>query len=204
MLPAFLALAAGYLLGSVPFAVLIARRHGVDILKVGSGNPGATNVRRTVGKGPGNLCFALDAAKGLVAAGWPLLAFSGGPGEAAALAGLVGALLGHSFSVFLRFRGGKGVATTLGGLLALMPLVLLVGVGVWLAVFFTTRYVSLASILLGLSLPLTAWLMGDALPLPFLLLAVFLAVVIILRHLSNLRCLLAGTEYRWEKPKPPA
>lgn len=198
-LPALAALAVGYLLGSIPFAVLIARRHGVDILKAGSGNPGATNVRRTLGKGPGNLCFALDALKGFVAAGGPVLLLAGTPAEIAGLAGLIGALLGHSFSVFLRFRGGKGVATTAGGLLALMPIVLVAGVVIWLITFYSTRYVSLASILMGLSLPITAWVLGDRLPVSYLALSAFLALVIVLRHRVNLQRLAAGTEHRWEK-----
>ena len=105
----------GYLLGSVNFAVLVAKRHGVDILKAGSGNPGATNVKRVIGKKAGNLVFALDALKGFVSAGWPfvagaLLVSRFGLGESTPtlmqLAGFFGALIGHCFSCFLGFKGG--------------------------------------------------------------------------------------------------
>src|SRR5687767_14281833 len=119
----------GYLLGSLPFGYLVARSKGVNIFEVGSKNPGATNVRRVLGSGPGNLVFFLDALKGAVATGWPrlyflwkALAFGNSASDAtdavsAAVAGLIGALLGHSFSCFTKFRGGKGVATATGGLL---------------------------------------------------------------------------------------
>lgn len=200
------ALTLGYLLGSVSFAVMVAKSRGVDIFKAGSGNPGATNVKRVLGAGAGNLVFFLDFLKGLIAGGWPLLLVPEVAGVAewaaqgAALAGVAGAILGHSFSVFLRFRGGKGVATTIGGLFAVMPLVILIGVAVWLAVFFTSRYVSLASIFLGLSLPVAAW----ALRQPALLgwFATGLAVLILVRHRANIRRLLDGTESRFERKNP--
>ena len=190
-----LAAVVGYLIGSVPFAVLIGRARGVDVLREGSRNPGATNVGRVVGRGAGNLCFALDAGKGVISAGWPLIAF--GSEEARlvfGIMGLVAAIVGHSFSVFSRFQGGKGVATTMGGLLALMPSTLLIGLCVWLAVYFATRYVSLASICFGLSLPLSGWLLGHQ--EAAMLLAIFIAVLILVRHRSNIGRLLAGTEHR--------
>ncbi|MGF1485008.1 MAG: glycerol-3-phosphate 1-O-acyltransferase PlsY [Opitutales bacterium] len=207
-----LALAVGYLLGSIPFAVWIARAKGVDIFKAGSGNPGATNVKRVLGKGPGNLCFALDCLKGLVAALWPVLVDWGQPlwelcasahAELCGIAGLVGAILGHSFSVFLRFRGGKGVAVTIGGVGALYTPVIAVGLLVWLGVFYTTRVVALGSVALALSLPLAnlaLWFVGAN----SLLLAdpgvashvvmVLLALLVVARHQSNLRRLRRGEE----------
>ncbi len=202
----------GYLLGSIPFAVILARARGVDIFKEGSGNPGATNVRRVLGKGPGNLCFALDCAKGLVAALWPAVvpytepSAVANPNEWAAIAGLVGAILGHSFSVFLRFRGGKGVAVTVGGVGALYTPVMAVAVLVWVAVFYSTRVVALASIALALALPvanLGLWFAGSN----SLLVAsgwashaimVLLALVIVLRHQSNLRRLREGKEHSFK------
>ncbi len=204
ILPLLSALVAGYLLGSLPFGVWVARAHGVDIFKVGSGNPGATNVKRSIGKKAGNLVFLLDFLKGVLAALWPLLpvlGFAGGElAERMAVAGMVGAIVGHSFSCFIGFRGGKGVATSLGGLLALSWPVALIGVGVWVAVFYTTRYVSLASILLAASLPLSSWLLHQTLFLTlfFCLLAVF----IIVRHRANIQRLLAGTESKFAKKKP--
>lgn len=187
----------GYLLGSVSFAVLVARSKGVDIFKVGSGNPGATNVKRALGSKLGNTVFALDALKGFVAAGWPLLVF-GAAGPRLAILGLLAAIIGHSYSVFLKFRGGKGVATSMGGLLAIMPLVLLAGLLVWLGVFYASRVVALASILFGISLPVTSWLLGDAGTARFLL-ALVLAVLIVLRHRSNILRLLKGEENAFRK-----
>ena len=147
----------GYIVGSIPFAVIIGIFHGVDILKQGSGNPGTTNVKRVIGKRAGYFCFLGDSTKGLFAAGWPQIpALEMGDPLRLAIVGLVAAVLGHSFSIFIGFRGGKGVATIIGGLVAIMTKVLLFSVVVWLIVFYTTRYVSLASILLGLSLPVLA------------------------------------------------
>ncbi|MGA2052433.1 MAG: glycerol-3-phosphate 1-O-acyltransferase PlsY [Opitutales bacterium] len=192
---------AGYVLGSVSFAVIIARRHGVDILKVGSGNPGATNVKRVLGRGPGNVVFVLDFLKGFVAAGWPVLAAAlqllsaGVPVDGMGLAGLAGAIAGHSCSMFLKFRGGKGVATAIGGLAALMPLVIGAGVVVWLVVFYVTRYVSLASILLGVALAPLAYAMHR--PAAQVVFCVLLGLVILVRHRSNIERLVKGTEHRF-------
>lgn len=193
-----LTIVAGYLLGAVSFAVIISRRYGVDILKEGSGNPGATNVKRVLGKKPGNLCFALDALKGVVAAGWPLLVYRNEEWAVTlGVLGLMAAIAGHSYSVFIGFKGGKGVATTVGGLLAVSPLVILIGALIWLLVFYTTRYVSLASICLGISLPLSAWLFRE--PLVVLLLTLLLALILVVRHRSNIVRLLKGTENRFQR-----
>lgn len=200
VLSILIVLAAGYLLGAISFATLIARRHGVDIFTAGSGNPGATNVKRVLGKKAGNLCFALDALKGYAAAGWPLLMWHGADyAITLGVVGLVGAILGHSFSVFIRFRGGKGVATTIGGLLAVSPVVILIGVVLWLAVFYSSRYVSLASIILGISLPVSAGLLVS--PPAVLVLTLLLAVMIVVRHRANIGRLLNGTEHRFERKR---
>jgi glycerol-3-phosphate acyltransferase PlsY len=203
MLWPLIALAFGYILGSVSFAVLVARRHGVDILKVGSGNPGATNVKRVIGKGPGNVVFALDFLKGFISAGWPMAAGHlnllppNAPIVWMGIAGLAGAILGHSFSMFLNFRGGKGVATTIGGLMALMPLVILGGLLVWVTLFFSTRYVSLASIAMGLVLMPIAVLLSE--PREKVGLCFALAILILVRHRANLKRLMDGTEHKFEK-----
>ena len=113
-------LLVGYLLGSIPVAVILAKRGGVDVYAVGSGNPGATNVLRYVGKGLGRIVFALDFLKGLIATWWfqvEFLVASPEDPEFLGLWGMVAAVIGHSFPVFARFRGGKGVATTMGALL---------------------------------------------------------------------------------------
>lgn len=188
---------AGYLIGAISFAVIIARSQGVDVFTVGSGNPGATNVKRALGKTWGNLTFALDALKGFVAAGWPLLAYGGD--NRLAVIGLIAAILGHSFSVFLKFRGGKGVATAIGGLLALMWPVLLIGLAVWLVSFYTSKVVALASILFALSLPVSTYFIyylknpQD----PRFYLGVILAVLIVVRHRSNIARMFSGKENRF-------
>jgi len=188
----------GYLLGAISFAVLVARSQGVDILKYGSGNPGATNVTRALGSKYGNIVFAGDALKGAIAAGWPMFVFGGDLGLKLGIIGLIAAIIGHSFSVFLKFKGGKGVATTMGGLVAIMPIVLLIGVAAWAAIYFTIRMVAIASILFAVSLPVSAYLLygaGD----PRLTLGVVLGVLIVLRHRSNIVRMLQGTENSFKK-----
>ena len=204
----------GYLLGSVNFAVLVAKKHGVDILKAGSGNPGATNVKRVLGKGPGNLVFALDALKGFVGTGLPylLIAVVVEPPDPArraeeqfllCIAGFVGTLLGHCCSCFLGFKGGKGVASTIGGLLVLLPVPIVIGAAIWGVVFALSRYVSLASIALGVSLPLSCWLLPLATSLKFgpaeFWFAAAIAAFNVWTHRSNIARLLAGTENRFVK-----
>ena len=188
----------GYIVGSLPFAVWIARAHQVDIFSAGSGNPGATNVKRVVGRGAGNLCFALDAIKGAVAALVPIALSSGG--DSAYLCGVIGllaAIVVHSFSVFIRFRGGKGVATTVGGMFALSPVVMFSGALVWVVVFYATGYVSVASIALGLTLPLASIAFG--LPVGLTLLSLALFALILFRHRANLRRLREGLEHCYRK-----
>jgi glycerol-3-phosphate acyltransferase PlsY len=201
----------GYLIGSVNFAVLVAKKHGVDILKEGSGNPGATNVKRVLGKGPGNLVFALDALKGFVGAGLPYLLLRINPNDlfineiffVVCVAGFIGTLLGHCFSCFLKFKGGKGVASTIGGLLVLLPIPILIGAAIWGLVFTLSRYVSLASIALGVSLPLSCWLLPLCTALKFgqseFWFAAAIAAFNLWTHRSNIGRLLAGTESRFAK-----
>lgn len=187
---------AGYLLGAISFAVLVARSQGVDIFQAGSGNPGATNVKRVLGARLGNIVFTLDALKGSIAALWPILVFGGETGLRLGILGLIAAIIGHSFSIFLKFRGGKGVATTMGGLLAIMPLVLLIGLAAWGLCFYVTRVVAIASILFALSLPVCTYFLypqGD----PRLTLGFVLGIVIIARHRSNIARLLQGRENKF-------
>ena len=150
-----------YLLGAIPFGLLIARANGVDIRAVGSGNIGATNVFRALGKGWGILAFACDALKGFIPASvFPFLAkmlwaFDGG-----AVLPLVGACLaiaGHNWSVYLRFKGGKGVATGVGALIGLAPMAAGVGLLTWALVFVAKRYVSLASIAAAIMVAGAVW-----------------------------------------------
>tara|TARA_B100001564_G_scaffold314208_1_gene288188 strand:- start:560 stop:1147 length:588 start_codon:yes stop_codon:yes gene_type:complete len=183
----------GYLLGAISFAVIIARSKGVDIFKEGSGNPGATNIKRILGKRWGNVVFALDALKGFTSAGLPLMVYDD---DRLAVIGLIAAILGHSFSVFLKFRGGKGVATTIGGLLALMCPALLIGLVVWLIIFYTKKVVGLASIFFAVSLPLSAYFIYGTED-PRFYLGVVLALFIVGRHRSNIIRMFSGKENKF-------
>lgn len=201
---------AGYVIGSTPFAVLIARGCGVDLQKQGSGNVGATNVGRTCGAAWGYLCFALDVLKGLLptlAAGWLLSGLGGeGPPSALAQAGWLaagcGCILGHVFSFYLRFRGGKGVATSLGVVLGVYPYFTwpgLAALGIWIAVTLASRYVSLGSVVAALAFgPVfvlaNLGLLAELWPLGAF--AAAMVALIVLRHRANLVRLVRGTENR--------
>ena len=205
----------GYLCGSIPFAMLIGRARGVDIRKIGSGNVGAANVTRSIGRWWGLLCLLLDALKGLVpvvAAGWHFGAL-GNPDPQAAiawrwLAVAAAAVLGHTFPVWLRFKGGKGVATGLGVLLGLWPLLTLptlASLATWILLAGLFGYVSLASVGAAVSLPIyllavATWRAQDATQLaPFLAITGLLAVLVIARHRGNLNRLCSGTEPKLAK-----
>lgn len=190
-----------YLLGAVPFGYLIARAKGVDITKAGSGNIGATNVFRTVGKGWGLLTFVLDAAKGFIAAfalpraaAWVGLPPTQVRPVAICCACL--AVAGHNWPIYMRFKGGKGIATSAGALLGIAPIAAAIGVVSWTVIFLLTRYVSVASILACIILPAAAWVLyakeGRLLPSALTV----LGLVAIWRHRSNIRRLLSGTEHR--------
>ena len=187
--PFYAAIVGGYLLGSVPFGLLLTRLagHG-DIRKIGSGNIGATNVLRTGAKGLALATLLLDGGKG---AGAVLIAGNWGP-DMALLAG-AGALLGHLFPLWLRFAGGKGVATALGILLAIAWPVGVLACLSWLAAAALLRYSSLAALIsLGLA-PLFAWWLVDPQMVQF---AVFIAVLVWLRHWRNIARLVQGQEPR--------
>jgi glycerol-3-phosphate acyltransferase PlsY len=182
-----------YLLGSVPFGLLVAHLAGKgDIRTLGSGNIGATNVVRVVGKKQGAITLFLDAGKGALAvvlARWV-------SGESVALFAGVAAVLGHVFPVFLRFKGGKGVATTLAVLLALSPWVGMLTGAVWLAVFFSTRLSSLAAILAMMAAPSVAFLFSENGATPLVYATLLLGALVILRHRANIRRLVNGEETR--------
>lgn len=185
-----LLLLGSYLIGAIPCGYLIGKMRGVDITHHGSGNIGTTNVFRILGPGWGLLVFAGDLAKGLVPAliGKAL----GGPGWAVA-AGLA-AVAGHNWSLFLGFRGGRGVATGGGVVLALMPKVVLVAFMIWLLVVFLSGYISLGSIIGALSVPIIALFFGVHLIYYVFILPV--PLIILYRHLPNIRRLRNGTEPR--------
>ena len=185
-----LAAALGYLLGSVPFGVVITRVLGLgDLRKIGSGNIGATNVLRTGHKGAALATLLLDSGKGAIAV---LLARALG-GEGAALAAGAAAFLGHLFPVFLGFRGGKGVATFLGTLIALYWPVGLMACGLWLVTAALTRISSLSALVAAAGVPILALAFGAQ---GLTMAALFMAALIFLRHRDNIARLLAGTEPR--------
>jgi glycerol-3-phosphate acyltransferase PlsY len=188
----------GYLLGAIPFAVLISKCHGVNVLSRGSCNPGATNVYRTAGKRAGRIVFFCDALKGFLAACGAIYLTHGNP-QLAMMVGLTGAFLGHNFSAFIKFRGGKGIAVLMGGMAAAMANVLSLGLLTWIVVFSITRYVSLASICCCAMFPLCSYLFGYDRHTNLTVL--FLSVFAIVRHGPNIRRLLAGTEYRFTRPE---
>ena len=183
--------ALGYLLGSLPFAVIVSKSFGLaDPRSFGSGNPGATNVLRTGNKAAAALTLLGDAAKGWFAM---LLAARVGAGDTAvAVAGLA-AFLGHVFPVFLKFKGGKGVATALGVLAGFSGWLALACAAVWVAIAFTFRYSSLAALAAAAVAPLAAWaIVGREVAIAVLAMSLLLAW----RHKTNIRNLLAGTESR--------
>ena len=212
--PLLIAAVVGYLLGSLPFGYLVARAKGVNIFEVGSKNPGATNVGRVLGSGPGNLVLLLDAIKGALAVLGPLLYYrrlveialvdspeseraavfeQGIAWEAkVAAVGLIAAILGHSFSCFTKFRGGKGVATGAGGFAVLFPLGAAIALGVFGVVLAISRYVSLASMLAAASLPFAAFAFKQ--PSVVISMSAVIAAFVIYRHRTNIARIQAGTE----------
>ena len=182
----------GYLLGSIPFAVIVSRAFGLaDPRSFGSGNPGATNVLRSGNKAAAVLTLVGDALKGWVA--MKLAQSVGAEGMAIAVAGIA-AFFGHVFPVFLKFKGGKGVATAVGVLAGFSGSLALICVGVWLAVAIITRYSSLAALLAAVAAPSAAlWLQR---PDYEVMAVIAMSAVLVLRHRSNIQKLLAGTESR--------
>ncbi|HUI05859.1 MAG TPA: glycerol-3-phosphate 1-O-acyltransferase PlsY [Verrucomicrobiae bacterium] len=190
-----------YLLGSVPTGFLWARARGIDIRQVGSGNIGATNVMRVVGKGPGIAVLVIDAAKGFLPVFFAPRIFPAVDRSVLQIVCCIAVIAGHNWTCWLKFKGGKGVATSAGALLAFLPGPLLCALGVWLVVFALGRYVSLASIGAAVALPIATWLIDrDATLVTF---TAVLAAVAIYKHRSNIRRLLAGTENRVGRTPPP-
>jgi glycerol-3-phosphate acyltransferase PlsY len=184
--------AAAYLLGSIPFGVVIARLSGgVDLRRVGSGNIGATNVLRTVGKAAAALTLLGDIGKGVLAVG--LGRWAGADAWVLALTALA-AVLGHLYPVWARFRGGKGVATTLGVILGAMPIVGVLLLLIWLMVAAISRYSSLAALVATASLPVLTWFVDGRTAM--LALSGVLVILVVVRHAENIRRLAAGTEAR--------
>jgi len=197
------ALLPAYLLGAIPFGLLIAKAKGVDLLSCGSKNIGATNVARCVGPGWGVLAFAADMLKGFGGVWCAAIPLSWGAPVESQLLLLkmlcgVSAMLGHIFPVYLRFKGGKGVSTALGLLLGVAPMAGLLGLCAWIPIFLVGRYVSVASCLAAVVVGASVWtpLYGDR-PLWFSVVFTALAALTILKHRQNVVRLIRGTENRF-------
>ncbi|MDE3068319.1 MAG: glycerol-3-phosphate 1-O-acyltransferase PlsY [Verrucomicrobiota bacterium] len=192
---------AAYCLGSIPTGFLVARAKGVDIRTVGSGNMGATNVFRTLGKTAGVFVLIVDGLKGYAACAWlgdwllaALNVHPAAAGHYRIVAGIA-AVLGHNYTCWLRFKGGKGIATSAGAFFALAPLAAGIALGTWLVFLLASRYVSVASIAAAVAMPVAVWLTGDDLILKLATTA--LGLLAIFKHKSNIQRLLRGTERRF-------
>lgn len=200
---------ASYLLGSIPFGYVAGRLAGIDVRKAGSGNVGATNVVRVLGKRYGYPVFVLDVLKGFGAVKISMLMASGRPPEwnSPEIFGIfaaTSAVLGHVYPPWLKFKGGKGVATSAGALLALTPVATLIGVAIWIIVFWLTRYVSLASVVATVALPIVILMIRSPDENSGKLLvysSVCVAALVIWRHRSNLSRLIRGTEPRFTRKR---
>jgi glycerol-3-phosphate acyltransferase PlsY len=196
-----------YLLGSIPSGYLIGKSRGVDLRTQGSGNIGATNALRVLGKKWGYLCFALDAGKGVLSVLLAKYAVAPAAGLDPVISSIVAAVctvLGHNFPVWLKFKGGKGVATSAGAVIGLFPLpVFVCSVLIWVITFKITRIVSVASIVGAVSLSLALlvlWLLhSSGVVLAQVVIGFALSAMMIWRHRSNIGRLMAGTEPRFEK-----
>lgn len=197
-----------YVIGATPFGFLAGKLKGIDIRQHGSGNIGATNVLRTLGKPVGITVLILDILKGLC----PVLiarSVAGPEGTLVAIFAAIAAILGHNYTFWLGFKGGKGIATSAGAIAPLIPVPFLVAVVLWIAGFAISRYVSVASILSAVSLPVTAAILmmreGQWDP-PLFVFTLFLSIMATWRHRTNIQRLMKGEENRFEpgkkKPQP--
>jgi len=183
------ALIFGYLLGSIPFGLLLTRAAGLgDVRSIGSGNIGATNVLRTGNKGLAAATLLLDMLKGTAA-----VMIAGRYGADLAMAAGLGAFVGHIFPIWLRFKGGKGVATYIGVLVGLLWQAALLFVAVWILVALALRYSSLAALTACAITPAALWFMGRG---DLAILFAFLSVIVFIKHRANISRLIAGTEGR--------
>ncbi|MHC1762954.1 MAG: glycerol-3-phosphate 1-O-acyltransferase PlsY [Verrucomicrobiia bacterium] len=188
-----------YLLGSIPTGYLAGKLRGIDIRSVGSGNIGATNVFRALGRTAGTVVLALDILKGFCACRFVPAMFEAVPSENLRIVAGIAAILGHNYTCWLRFKGGKGIATSAGVLLGWMPLCLLIVLAVWILVFATSRYVSLASVSAAVALPAVAWFTDASGRMTVI--AALVGALAVYKHRSNLRRLLDGTEHRFGSRK---
>ena len=199
-----------YLLGSIPTGYLVAKSRGVDIRTVGSGNIGATNVFRILGKPAGIFVLLVDALKGFVSCAFvgPLvyrvlvgpLPEESATREFLKIVGAFMAIIGHNYTCWLKFKGGKGIATSAGAVLGLLPLAFAIALGTWTILFFATRYVSVASMGAAFVLPFATWLIARG-STRMIVVAAIISALAIYKHRSNIQRLLNGTESRFEKKR---
>lgn len=195
-----------YLLGSIPTGFLVAKARGVDIRTVGSGNIGATNAFRVLGKGFGIFVLLMDALKGLLAvfAASAIVKFLPGvPVEYLRITAGIAAILGHNFTCWLHFKGGKGIATSAGVLIALVPYALLIILAIFIILFLATRYVSVGSIAASFALPFATWFTTRH-DVGLTVVMTAIAALAILKHRKNIQRLLNGTENRIQFRKKEA
>jgi len=186
---------ASYVVGSIPTAYLMGRLvKGIDIRQYGSGNVGATNVMRVLGTWAGLVTLAIDLFKGFAAVRYLVVLLLPGDDWFAIwqILSCVAVVAGHNWMIFLRGTGGKGVATTSGAFLAMAPVAAISAIAVWAVVVALTRYVSLGSIVAGISLPVFIWLTGR--PAPFLWFSMLITAALVLKHQANIKRLISGTE----------
>ena len=193
-----LTILGAYLIGSLPTGFIVGRVKGIDVRKEGSGNIGAANAFRVLGKGAGIAVLVIDGFKGFAAARWLPLAtlhfFPATSAEGLALAAGVGAVLGHNYTCWLHFKGGKGIATSAGVVWAWTPWGCVITLAIWSTVAALTRYVSVASIVSAVLLPLAVWLTQRSIPMTCVMSV--LSGLAIYKHKSNIKRLLTGTENR--------
>jgi len=189
-----------YLLGSIPTGFVWCKARGIDIRTVGSGNIGATNVMRALGKPIGITVLLIDAAKGFVPVFAAPAFFPQADRTLLEIVCCVAVVVGHNWTCWLKFKGGKGIATSAGALLAMLPMPLLWVLAIWGIVFAASRYVSLASIAAAVSLPVATWLITR--DRTFIVFTAILGALAVYKHKSNIQRLLAGTENRIGGKKP--
>lgn len=198
MISIFILFILAYLIGSIPTAYIYCKLRGKDILKEGSGNVGATNAARMFGKSAFFLIFFLDALKGFIPIYFLAPIFvAKGKLEVVVILTFFITIMGHVWSIFLKFKGGKGVSTSVGGLLAIMPLACLLSAIVFALIFFIKRIVSLGSIFASVSLPIFSWFIYKS--TSYLAFSLILCFFIVFTHRSNIQRLLAGNENKLEK-----
>ncbi len=211
-MPYLIVFSASYLCGGIPFGLIIGKCNGVDVRSEGSGNIGATNILRICGKKWGYFCFILDTLKGfipvIISKNLPIL-HQFNHQDYIPIIVITGVVMGHIWSPYINFKGGKGIATSAGALLAINPIATLISLFIWYVVFSISRYVSLASIIAAIALPVIALFLdiicghsSTHVNNPILLFLAILSIIVVIKHKENIQKLLNGTENKFAKKEP--